>query len=77
MVFSKDEQTGRVMCLAHVPEQVQAKGLRAAEWVSKALAACGGKGGGKDDAAMGTSAQLDKFDAAVAAAEAHLQQRQL
>jgi alanyl-tRNA synthetase len=77
MLFSKDEQTGRIMCLAHVPKDLQATGLRAGEWVSRTLAACDGKGGGKDDAAMGTSTQLDKFDAAVAAAQAYLQQQQL
>lgn len=74
IVFSKDEQTGRLLCFAHVPKGVQGKGLRAGEWVSRALEACDGKGGGKDDAAVGTSPQLDKYEAAVAAAQAYLEQ---
>ena len=68
VVFSADAAAGRAVCLAQVPP-AQAGRLRADEWVAAAVAAAGGRGGGKADSAQG---QLDAagIGAAVAAAEA-------
>ncbi|XP_022668441.1 alanine--tRNA ligase, cytoplasmic-like isoform X1 [Varroa jacobsoni] len=53
MLFSVDEERGRLICLCGVPKQVVAdKGLSAVEWVRQVAEVIGGKGGGKDESAQ-------------------------
>jgi alanyl-tRNA synthetase len=48
-----------------------AGGLKASEWVAAALAPSGGRSGGKDDQAQGTSKEVGTVDAVLAAAKAY------
>ena len=55
LALSVDDESGKLMGVAHVPEHLRGK-LAANEWLMAALAPCGGKGGGKADAAQGQAA---------------------
>jgi len=55
LALSVDEESGKLMGVAHVPSHLTDK-LPANEWLMAALAPCGGKGGGKADAAQGQAA---------------------
>lgn len=55
LALSVDEVSGKLMGVAHVPDHLAGK-LAANEWLMAALAPCGGKGGGKADAAQGQAA---------------------
>jgi alanyl-tRNA synthetase len=71
MLFSPDESDPAapkvgIMC-AVPPEGVQ-KGLNAGEWLREAAAICGGKGGGKPEAAQGGGTNVGKIKDAIAAA---------
>lgn len=70
LCFSEDEpgSGGKVLCFAIVPEAPQQAGLAANEWVQAALSPCGGRGGGKKDAAQGQSGESKSLDAARRAA---------
>mmetsp|Transcript_71285 Transcript_71285/g.200817 ORF Transcript_71285/g.200817 Transcript_71285/m.200817 type:complete len:589 (-) Transcript_71285:158-1924(-) len=60
---------GKLLCFAVVPETMQKAGLAANEWVNAALGECGGRGGGKSDAAQGQAPSSAKIAAARATAE--------
>ncbi len=71
MLFSPDDSDPAapkvgIMC-AVPPEGVQ-KGLNAGEWLREAAAICGGKGGGKPEAAQGGGTNIGKIRDAIAAA---------
>jgi alanyl-tRNA synthetase len=68
MLFSSDESEGKVSIMAAVPPAMVKRGLSAGEWVRAAAEACGGKGGGKPDAAQGGGTDLTKVRDAIAAA---------
>jgi alanyl-tRNA synthetase len=70
MLMGVDKDAGKIAIVAAVPEGLVAKGLKAGDWVREAAAACGGKGGGKPDAAQGGGSDLAKLKDAVAAARA-------
>src|SRR6185295_3095753 len=58
MLFSPDAAEGKINIMAAVPPAVIKRGLNAGEWVRVAAEACGGKGGGKPDAAQGGGSDL-------------------
>jgi len=62
MLFSKDEKT--VYIMAYVSPSLHSK-LGAGEWAKEVAATCGGKGGGKPDAAQASGSEVSKFGDAV------------
>jgi alanyl-tRNA synthetase len=52
LLLSADDAGGKVAIAADVPKELQAKGLKAGDWVRAAAEACGGKGGGRPDFAQ-------------------------
>nr|XP_033796834.1 alanine--tRNA ligase, cytoplasmic [Geotrypetes seraphini]XP_033796836.1 alanine--tRNA ligase, cytoplasmic [Geotrypetes seraphini] len=54
MLFSVDNETGKITCLCQVPQETANKGLKASEWVHKVSGLMDGKGGGKDMSAQAT-----------------------
>jgi len=59
MFFSVDHDTKKVLCLCAVPKGViDAKGLKANEWVQKVSTVIGGKGGGKPLSAQGSGDKI-------------------
>lgn len=61
ILFSPDEESGRVGLLAQVPPGLVAKGLKAGDWIRETASVMGGKGGGKPDSAQGSGADLSKL----------------
>ncbi|OQV23471.1 Alanine--tRNA ligase, cytoplasmic [Hypsibius exemplaris] len=48
LLFTVDEDEGKVLVLASVTDGIVAKGLKASEWIQQVSVAINGKGGGKD-----------------------------
>lgn len=70
MLFSVDEEKGRLICLSGVPKQVVAdKGLSAVEWVRHVADVIGGKGGGKDESAQASGTNPQALNKAMDMAE--------
>lgn len=71
LAFSQEEpgSGGKCLCFAYVPKGAGSDALAANEWVNAALACCGGRGGGKKDAAQGQAGSSEDLDAARAEAE--------
>ncbi|KAG2485170.1 hypothetical protein HYH03_016060 [Edaphochlamys debaryana] len=69
LFVSVDEEKGRALAYAAVPDSVVGK-LKANDWVSAALVPLGGKGGGKPTAAQGQGSEVAKADEAIKEAEA-------
>jgi alanyl-tRNA synthetase len=69
LFFTKDEESGKVFCLAHVSPEGVTKGLKANEWVGKVAEVVGGKGGGKADSAQASGSKIEKLYDAVRIAE--------
>ena len=74
LCLSEEEQGsgGKVVCFAYVPEEGVQAGLSANSWINAALEVCGGRGGGKADAAQGQAGSADTaaLEAAKTAAKA-------
>jgi len=68
-VFLLSNAGGKLAVNCTVPAALQGK-YSAKAWVDKVLAVMGGKGGGKDDKAMGQGTDPSKLDAAVKEAKA-------
>ncbi|MCA9297192.1 MAG: hypothetical protein KC983_11760, partial [Phycisphaerales bacterium] len=49
MLFTADEDDGKVTIVAAVPKALIGKGLKAGDWVKLAAGVCGGGGGGRPD----------------------------
>ncbi|KAJ9125168.1 hypothetical protein QFC22_000122 [Naganishia vaughanmartiniae] len=65
-VFSVDTAKGQVAHQNYVPKEiVKSKKLDAKTWLGEVSKILGGKGGGKDDSAMGSGSNVDKVDEAV------------
>lgn len=64
LLISTDEQKGKVLAYAGVPDGLVGK-IKANEWVSAALQVVGGKGGGKPTAAQGQGGDLSKVPEAM------------
>ncbi|XP_053126698.1 alanine--tRNA ligase, cytoplasmic [Hemicordylus capensis] len=54
MLFTVDNEAGKIICLCQVPQEVASKGLKASEWVQQVSGLMDGKGGGKDLSAQAT-----------------------
>jgi len=68
MLFAADEAEGKINIMAAVPPAMVKRGLSAGDWVRVAAEACGGKGGGKPDAAQGGGSDLSRLRDAISAA---------
>ncbi len=68
MLFGADAGAGKVTIVARVPEVLIKRGLKAGDWVRTASQACGGKGGGRPDAAQGGGTEPEKIGEAMEAA---------
>jgi alanyl-tRNA synthetase len=71
MLFSPDESdpaAPKIGIMASVPPDAVAKGLNAGDWLREAATICGGKGGGKPEAAQGGGTNVAKLREAIAAA---------
>ncbi|MBX3375637.1 MAG: alanine--tRNA ligase [Phycisphaeraceae bacterium] len=71
MLFSPDESdpaAPKIGIMASVPPDAVAKGLNAGDWLREAATICGGKGGGKPEAAQGGGTNIAKLREAIAAA---------
>ncbi len=73
MLFSVEQPEGpasKITVAAAVPDSMIRRGLKAGDWVREAMAACGGKGGGKPEQAQGGGTDASKVKPAIAAAKA-------
>ncbi len=52
ILFSSDQENGKVLIVAGVSKTLIGKGLKAGDWVREAAKICGGGGGGKPDTAQ-------------------------
>nr|XP_060643808.1 alanine--tRNA ligase, cytoplasmic [Anolis sagrei ordinatus] len=59
MLFTVDNEAGKITCLCQVPQEVVNKGLKASEWVQQVSVLMDGKGGGKDLSAQATGKNTD------------------
>ncbi|XP_055352983.1 alanine--tRNA ligase, cytoplasmic-like [Paramacrobiotus metropolitanus] len=65
MVFSADEDEGKLLVLSSVSEKDVAKGLKANEWVQQISSLIGGKGGGKELSAQATGSNVKALNQAM------------
>jgi alanyl-tRNA synthetase len=65
MLFSVEQNTGKVSISCAVPQDLITKGLKAGDWLKEAAAVVGGKGGGKPDAAQGGGTDGSKVKEAI------------
>jgi len=65
----------KVTFLAICGKEAVAKGIKAGDLVKAVCAACGGKGGGKPDSAMGGGSDVTKVDEALAVVEKFVSER--
>ncbi|XP_013926752.1 PREDICTED: alanine--tRNA ligase, cytoplasmic-like [Thamnophis sirtalis] len=65
MLFSVDNEAGKITCLCQVPQEVAGKGLKASEWVQQVSVLMDGKGGGKDLSAQATGKNTDCLEEAL------------
>jgi alanyl-tRNA synthetase len=70
LLLSADVAEGKVAIAADVPKDLQAKGLKAGDWVRAAAEACGGKGGGRPDFAQAGGRDPSKVPDALRIAKA-------
>ena len=68
LLVSADEEAGKVMIVARVPESLIERGLKAGDWVRQAAEACGGRGGGRPDSAQAGGKDTSRAEDAVVAA---------
>ncbi|KAL0968180.1 hypothetical protein UPYG_G00263420 [Umbra pygmaea] len=54
MLFTVDNDAGKIICLCQVPQETATRGLKASEWVQELCPLMDGKGGGKDMSAQAT-----------------------
>ncbi|XP_032467798.1 alanine--tRNA ligase, cytoplasmic isoform X5 [Phocoena sinus] len=54
MLFTVDNEAGKITCLCQVPQNAANRGLKASEWVQQVSGLMDGKGGGKDVSAQAT-----------------------
>eukprot|EP00638_Chattonella_subsalsa_P000158 CAMPEP_0117753108 /NCGR_PEP_ID=MMETSP0947-20121206/12026_1 /TAXON_ID=44440 /ORGANISM="Chattonella subsalsa, Strain CCMP2191" /LENGTH=1008 /DNA_ID=CAMNT_0005571921 /DNA_START=114 /DNA_END=3140 /DNA_ORIENTATION=- len=61
MGLSVDQESGKLLCFASVPEDLVAQGLKAGEWVMTGLEPCGGRGGGRPNMAQGQAPSAENI----------------
>ncbi len=71
LLISPDAEGGKLNILAQSTDATIKRGLSAGDWVKVTAAACGGKGGGKPDAAQGGGTDVSKLKEALMAAKSH------
>ncbi|MCP3860291.1 MAG: hypothetical protein GY704_11620 [Phycisphaeraceae bacterium] len=71
LLLSADEEAGKVVIVAKVPEPLIATGLKAGAWVKAAAQACGGGGGGRPDSAQAGGKDPSRITEAADAASTH------
>lgn len=72
LLLFKDVENSKTAVFAFANDEAQKNGLKANEWVNKALEAVGGRGGGKTNAAQGSVNDISKVDEIYAQALVHL-----
>ena len=60
----------KALAFATLAKEAVAGGASAKDWIAAVCAVCDGKGGGRDDSAQGTSADVTRVDAMLDAASA-------
>ncbi|XP_073233426.1 alanine--tRNA ligase, cytoplasmic-like [Porites lutea] len=75
LLFSVDEDNGKIICLAQVPKEVIQQGLKADEWVKSVSELLGGKCGGKDLSAQGSGPNVGCLKKAVETATQFAKQK--
>ncbi|CAH3042742.1 unnamed protein product [Pocillopora meandrina] len=75
LLFSVDEENSKIICLAQVPKDAIARGLKADEWVKSVSELIGGKCGGKDQSAQGSGSNVGCVKKAVETATNFAQQK--
>lgn len=65
MLFSADDDEGKVSIVANVPSALVSSGLKAGDWVREVSAICGGKGGGRPESAQGGGTEPTKVPEAI------------
>jgi len=69
MLISEDRDGGKIVCHCAVAKNLNDKGLKANEWVTKVAASMNGKGGGKADSAQASGTNSRSVDDLVKVAE--------
>jgi len=65
MLLSADEDAGKVVIVARVPQELIDQGLKAGDWVREAAKVVGGGGGGRPDMAQAGGKDPGKIDDAI------------
>lgn len=65
MLFTVDQDAGKIICLCQVPQDVANRGLKANEWVNELSEVLDGKGGGKDMSAQATGRNTHNLEVAL------------
>uniref|UniRef100_A0AC11C0G6 Alanyl-tRNA synthetase 1 n=1 Tax=Ovis aries TaxID=9940 RepID=A0AC11C0G6_SHEEP len=75
MLFTVDNEAGRITCLCQVPQNAANRGLKASEWVQQVSGLMDGKGGGKDVSAQATGKNVGCLQEALQLATSFAQLR--
>uniref|UniRef100_A0A8C8SSQ0 Alanine--tRNA ligase n=1 Tax=Pelusios castaneus TaxID=367368 RepID=A0A8C8SSQ0_9SAUR len=65
MLFSVDNEAGKITCLCQVPQEAANKGLKANQWVQEVSGLMDGRGGGKDVSAQATGKNVGCLEEAL------------
>lgn len=65
MLFTKDIENEKILCMSSVPKSVTSKGLKANEWVQQISQVISGKGGGKPESAQATGTNASALSEAM------------
>ncbi|KAG6924097.1 alanyl-tRNA synthetase [Chelydra serpentina] len=65
MLFSVDNEAGKITCLCQVPQEAANKGLKANQWVQEVSGLMDGKGGGKDVSAQAAGKNVSCLEEAL------------
>uniref|UniRef100_A0A8C8ZWP5 alanine--tRNA ligase n=1 Tax=Prolemur simus TaxID=1328070 RepID=A0A8C8ZWP5_PROSS len=75
MLFTVDNEAGKITCLCQVPQNAANRGLKASEWVQQVSGLMDGKGGGKDVSAQATGKNVGCLQEALQLATSFAQLR--
>uniref|UniRef100_A0A8C7APE7 alanine--tRNA ligase n=1 Tax=Neovison vison TaxID=452646 RepID=A0A8C7APE7_NEOVI len=75
MLFTVDNEAGKITCLCQVPQNAANRGLKASEWVQQVSGLMDGKGGGKDVSAQATGKNVGCLQEALELATSFAQLR--
>ena len=68
MLFSVDDQAGKVLCLSQVGKEALGAGLQANDWIKSVIPVIGGKGGGKPANAQASGQNIHAVEDAITVA---------